>query len=176
MKRTSYEDKATKGTARLEKNQAKDLNYTSKVPPAQPYLTTAGKRIYTAICKHLIKNQLLHEIDSYYASSIAHNLDLYSRLAKQIEEKEKLLPGSGYFQTFPNGVQQNSPQFNTMNKAFDTFEKGCRNLGMTAKGRDSILGFSTVKGEEGDPEDEFNLKGAGKKAPSDGRPSAAGDR
>lgn len=158
MKRTTYEDKAIKGSAKLGKVKEGQTLTVSKAPPPQPYLTAKGKKIYQAICSHLIKHKLLCEIDSFYASSIAHNLDLYSRMATEIEKKEKELPNSGYFQTFPNGVQQNSPMFNTMNKAFDIFEKGCRNLGMTAKGRDSILGFAKTGKPDDDPDDEFGLK------------------
>lgn len=173
MKKVDYEDKAIRGTERLDKLRDAHLTTVTKPPPPQPYLTTAGKRIYKAICQHLIDNQLLCEVDSYYASSIAHNLDLYNRMAKQIEDKEKKRAGSGYFQEFANGVVQASPYFTTMNKCFDIFEKGCRNLGMTAKGRDSILGFSKKSTEDDDPYDEFGLNKMKGTPRSDGRPSAA---
>lgn len=158
MKRTPYEDKAIKGTQRLAKVKEGQLATVTKAPQPQPYLTAKGKKIYQAICSHLIQHKLLCEIDSYYASSIAHNLDLYCRMAVMIEKAEKEVEGSGYFQKFQTGVVQPSPYFTTMNKAFDIFEKGCRNLGMTAKGRDSILGFAKTTKETEDPEDEFGLK------------------
>ena len=155
MRKKSIEEKVLLCTNRLDKVRKGTLYTVHDVPKPQPYLTKAGKKIYNAIAEHLILHEALCKVDSFYMSLVAHNLDLYNRMATYIEDREAECPNSGYFQTFPNGVVQNSPEFNMMNKAFDIAEKGCRALGMTVKGRDTILAFSK-KGED-ESEDEFGL-------------------
>lgn len=158
MRKKTYEEKARAGTLKLETLRDAKLTVTDTIPKPQPYLTSAGKRIYKQICEHIRLHNTLCEIDTFYVSTIAHNYDIYQRMVKEIEKKEKEAVGSGYFQTFANGTQQNSPQLNLMSKAFDIIQKGSTALGLTVKSRDSILAFSkNATDEEGRPEDELNL-------------------
>lgn len=130
---------------------------TQEIPKPQPYLTTSGKKIFKAICSHLIEHNILCSIDGYYISMIAHNMDIYNRMMAVIEVKEEQEVNSGYFQVFQNGTVQNSPYFNAANKSFDIIEKGCQKLGMTPYSRDKILAFAKIGEPEGDDDDELDL-------------------
>ncbi len=195
MGKKTYEQAATEGKHVLAKvGEAKTI-ITQEIPKPQSYLSPAGKKIFKAICTHLIEHNTLCSIDGLYISSIALNMDLFVNMATLIAEKEaslaksmkiwervkdtleeqvlndaspelyeelkahyKAKPGDGgYFQTFPNGVVQNSPYVNTMNKAFDIIEKGCQKLGMTPYSRDKILAFAKIGEPEGDDDDELDL-------------------
>lgn len=158
MKRTSYEDKAAKGTATLEKNKAAVLYTTHDMPKPQLKLTKAGTKIFKGICEHLIKHNTLCKVDAYYISVAAHQYGIYHAMSEKIDEMEAKNPGTGMFVTYPTGAVQQSPWLNTMNKAFDNFEKACRNLGLQVKARDPLLAFSKKASADEDPDDEFGLK------------------
>lgn len=158
MRKKTYEEKALAGTVKLNQIREAKLDTVQTPPKPEKYLTAAGKKIFKRICEHIIEHNILCEIDSLGVSILAHNLDLYERMVKMIEEKEKEEPGSGYFQTFANGTQQNSPQANMLSKCLDNIYKYAKEFGLTVKSRDGILAFSkNATDEEGGEEDELNL-------------------
>lgn len=164
MNRKKYEKQAEGGAAMLKKVMDGKTVTTQEMPKPMPYLTSGGKKIFKAICAHLIEHNILCSIDGLYVSLISHNMDIYNRMMAMIEKKESEEEGSGYFQIFDRtGAVQNSPYFNAANKAFDIVEKGCAKLGLTPKSRDSILAFAKV-GEPEDDDDELDLAAKVRKA------------
>lgn len=158
MRKKTYQEHAEAGTVRLDKMRVAKLEAVTTPPPPQKYLTTGGKRIYKKICQHIIQHNIMCEIDSFGISVLAHQFDLYQRMVEMVEEKEKRLPGSGYFQAFSNGVVQKSPEVQVMDKAIDQIFKYAKEFGLTVKSRDNIMAFSKAATDEDETvEEELNL-------------------
>lgn len=158
MRRKTYQEAADEGANKLATMRANLLAVTQDPPKPERYLTTSGKKIFKKIVQHIIDHNLLCDIDSFGISTLAHNLDIYHRMVTTIEDKEKVKPGSGYFQQFNSGVVQKSPEVQLMDKALDNIYRLSKEYGLTVKSRDSMLSFSNKPtDEDGDLEDELNL-------------------
>lgn len=156
-RKKTYEEHALAGTVRLDKVREAELHTINEIPKAAKYLTKNGQRIYKQICTHLRLHNSLCEIDSHYVSGVARALDVYNRMVTTIEAKEAKIPSSGYFQVFPNGTKQFSPEYILMKNEWAAFADGCKALGLNLKSRDTILAFAKSTDDAGSKQDEDEL-------------------
>jgi P27 family predicted phage terminase small subunit len=106
-------------------NKANDC--LSEVPKPPVYLTDSAKEHWKDMARKLIKIQRLKETYLPALEVYAESRALWEFTCRKIRELEKEEPGSGYFQTFSNGVIQNSTWLNQQNAAikrmFDSFKQ-----------------------------------------------------
>jgi P27 family predicted phage terminase small subunit len=96
-------------------NKANDC--LSEVPKPPVYLTDAGKVHYKEMARKLIKIKRLKETYLPALEIYGESMALWEFTCRKIREAENEKPGSGYFQTFSNGVIQNSTWLNQQNTA-----------------------------------------------------------
>lgn len=96
-------------------NKANDS--LSEMPKPPVYLTDAAKEHYKDMARKLIKIQRLKDTYLPALEIYAESMALWEFTCRKIREAEKVDPGSGYFQTFSNGVVQNSTWLNQQNTA-----------------------------------------------------------
>lgn len=106
-------------------NKANDC--LSEVPKPPVYLTDSAKEHYKDMARKLIKIQRLKETYLPALEVFAESMALWEFTCRKIRELEREEPGTGYFQTFSNGVTQNSTWLNQQNTAikrmFDSFKQ-----------------------------------------------------
>lgn len=135
MKKKTTSIKNLTGTNRPDKAPQKLTSKLDKAPPPQKYLSTDARKIYRAICKHLLENNSLCEIDSYYVSMAALSFCDFAKFAKEASE-------NGYIQTYESGATNISTEYVIMRNERQAIETFCKNLGLNAKAREALIAFS----------------------------------
>ena len=153
MRKKTYTEKARAGTLKLETLRDSKLNVTSQPPKPQTYLIGTGKKIYHEICEHIINHNVLCDIDSFNVSTLAYNFDLFARMARLINVRERKTTGSGLFFKTKTGYMQKSVEAQAMDTALGWIMKLSKEYGLTVSARDSILAFSKDSTEDEDEEE-----------------------
>jgi P27 family predicted phage terminase small subunit len=126
-------EKNLHGTAREDRTKKTGVSNATKIPTPEKYLTNRGRKIYRNICKHLLENDALCNIDSLYISQAAAAFDRYYQAEEDIITY-------GITQTFEkSGAVQVSPWYTIMTNERKQCEVFARRLGLNISSREKLV-------------------------------------
>lgn len=144
-RKTSVKAKEAAGTSRADR-KTDVVEYTADIKKPPTFLSAEGKRIYHAVCEHLLDNKGLAAIDHYEISVVANSFDLYIKAAKIVRKQ-------GAYQTTRTGYSQVRAEYTVMKSEAINIMKYAEKYGLNQAAREKILAFSAPKNKDDDPFD-----------------------
>lgn len=119
---------------------------STRIPTAPKFLKTASsKKIYRSICKFLISQSAMTDIDSLYIAQAAICFDRYSRMELFFAENP-----DDIIQTFQTGARQISPEYQVLLNERKAFEVFARRLGLNVAAREKLVSMQAEAVQEDD--------------------------
>lgn len=139
-------------------SKQKNMVATPQKPPTCPVpLDKFAKKIYTQICKFLIENDAMANIDSLTIAMAAGSYHLFiknflivNKETMFTDSEGEVYYKSGAIQEYSSGARAVSPEFTIMERERTAWIKFTALLGLTVHARERLISFSSEDGVEDD--------------------------
>ena len=136
----------------------KNMVATPVKPPTCPVpLDKFAKKIYTQICKFLIENDAMANIDSLTIAMAAGSYHMYVKNflianseTSHVDEEGEIYYTSNAIQEYSSGAKAVTPEYTIMERERTAWIKFTGLLGLTNHARERLLSFSAEDGAEDD--------------------------